>query len=331
MKRYAAHRTASAPASRTLASCALALSVAAFLAKRFGLIDADVFVLSFVAAAALALGAIFLALFAFHRVWTLGGPGVPAALTGLVLALLAIVPPALTVTMLVLRPGAHDLSTNRIDPPELTGRAAANGQPFLSWFDDTLERHVWPVVLEWKREGGATAAGSEPPSLYPDIVSRRYRISTAQLHAAGRKALEGLGWTLVDELPPDLLDASTRLQAQGSSQLLGLDHDVALRIRPDPVGALLDVRARSRSPLKDLTGNDDHIRSVFAEIDRVILETYGDLSRLAVDESEVTEDSLEPAPAEPSRETVPLPGFKPYFEEEDAPAPDGVELTDLEG
>ncbi|WP_422375231.1 DUF1499 domain-containing protein [Roseibium sp.] len=329
MKRYATHRTATAPASRTLASCALALAVVTFLAKRFGLIDADVFVLSFMVAAAVALIAILLAVFALHRVWALGGPGVPAALTGVVLGLLAIGPPALTVAILVLRPGGHDVSTDRLNPPELTSAGLSGEQPFLSWFDATLERDVWPALAQLKTDPLDVQAGTGPAMLYPDIVSRRYRISTAQLHAAGRKALEGLGWNLVDELPPDLLDVATRLQAVGRSQLLGLDHDVALRIRPDPVGALLDVRARSRTPLKDLTGNDDHIRGVFAEIDRVLLETYGDLSRLAVDEAEV--EGLEPEPVEEPRDTIPLPGFKPYFEEEDAPVPDGVELTDLEG
>lgn len=331
MKRYATHRTATAPASRTLASCALALAVVAFLAKRFGLIDADIFVLSFMVAAAVALLAILLALFALHRVWTLGGPGVPAALTGVVLGLLAIGPPALTVAILVLRPGGHDVSTDRIDPPELISAGVFSEQPFLIWFDATLVRDVWPVLAQLKTEPADTQEAAEQVTLYPDIVSRRYRISTAQLHAAGRKALDGLGWSLVDELPPDLLDVATRLQAVGRSQLLGLDHDVALRIRPDPVGALLDVRARSRTPLKDLTGNDDHIRGVFAEIDRVLLETYGDLSRLAVDDSEAEAEGLEPDPVEEPRNTIPLPGFKPYFEEEDAPAPDGVELTDLEG
>nr|MEC9421499.1 DUF1499 domain-containing protein [Pseudomonadota bacterium] len=68
MKRYAVYKTASAPASRTTGSVALALAAIAFLAKRFGLIDADVFVLSLIAAATIALAAILLALFGFHRI-----------------------------------------------------------------------------------------------------------------------------------------------------------------------------------------------------------------------------------------------------------------------
>lgn len=328
MKRYAVNRTASAPASRKLGAVALALSVAAFLGKRFGLIDADVFVLSLIGAAFIALSALVLAFYAFNRIWNHGGPGVPSALAGFVFGALALGPPALVVGMLVLHPGAHDLSTDRLDPPDMTTPAIAGGQPFLAWFDTTLQQHLWPSVTELTSR--APDGDLDAQARFPDIVSRRYRISTAQLHAAASKALEGLNWKVVDELPPDLLDAPTRLQAEGSSRLLGLKHDVTLRVRPDTLGALLDVRARARTPLKDLTGNADHIRTVFAEIDRVLLETYGDLARLAVDET-VVEEELQSEPVEEPRDTIPLPGFKPYVEEEDAPVPDGPELTDLEG
>lgn len=328
MKRYAVYRTASAPMSRKLGSIGLALAVIAFLAKRFGLIDADVFVLSLIAAAVIALFAIAVAFYAFNRIWLRGGAGVPAALTGTVFGLLAFGPPVLLVGLLVLRPGTQDLSTDTAEPPDLTAQTVSSDYPFLAWFDDTLENSLWPAFARMTR--GETQVATEQPARFPDIVSRRYRISTAQLHAAGAKALEGLNWQVVDELPPDLLDAATRLQAEGTSQLLGLKTDVVLRIRPDPVGALLDVRAKSRTPLKDLTGNADHIRSVFSEIDRVLLETYGDLARLAVDEGEL-EEPIQADPAEEPRETIPLPGFKPYFEDDDETVPDGLELTDLEG
>ncbi|ERP88421.1 MULTISPECIES: DUF1499 domain-containing protein [Stappiaceae] len=332
MKRYAVYKTASAPASRTTGSVALALAAIAFLAKRFGLIDADVFVLSLIAAATIALAAILLALFGFHRIWTYGGPGVPAALTGLFLGLLALATPVLVVGMLVMHAGASDLATNRTDPPELETNVASSEQPFLDWLNTALVEDVWPAVAAYTGAApGMTAmANSAEDRLYPDIVPRRYRISTAQLHAASVKALEGLNWQVVDELPPDLLDAPTYLQAEGTSQILGLKHDIVLRVRPDSVGALLDVRSRSRTPLKDLTDNADRIRLVFSEIDRVLLETYGDLARLSVDETELEED-LPAEPVEDLRETIPLPSFKPYFEDEDAPVAEGLDAVDLEG
>jgi hypothetical protein len=329
MKRYAVYRTATAPASRRLGAVGVALAAAAFLAMRFGLIDADVFVLSLAGAALIALAALALALFAFNRIWAHGGPGVSAAMAGMILSIVALAAPALVIGLLVLRPGTQDLSTDREDPPVFSVAPADADQPFLAWLDGTLQHRVWPAVPYLA--GGPQEAAEEAVALrFPDIVSRRYRISTAQLHAAGARALDNLNWTVVDELPPDLLDEATRLQAEGSSRLLGLKHDVALRIRPDAVGALLDVRSRARTPLTEFSGNADHIRNVFAEIDSVLLETYGDLSRLAVDET-AAEEEQQAEPLEEPRETIPLPGFKPYFEEDDSPVPDALGLTDLEG
>ncbi|POF34871.1 DUF1499 domain-containing protein [Roseibium marinum] len=329
MKRYAAYKSASAPVSRTSGAVGLAVAATALLAQRFGVIDADVFVLSLIAAAAVALLSLGLAISALYRIWTYGGPGIPAALWGFFFGGLALVPSALVLGLLVNRPGTIDLSTDRDEPPYLKLQAVSEEQPFLVWMNAMALEHVWPVLSKGSTAG--SVASSAQDTLYRDIVSRRYRIAPAQLHAAGAKAFEALNWTVVDELPPDLLDAPTRLQAEGTSRILGLKHDVTLRIRPDRVGALLDVRARSRTPLRDLAGNPDHIRAVFAEIDRVLLETYGDLARLSVEEDGLPREDLQPEPLEEPRETAPVPGFKPYFEEEDEPVADDLGVTDLEG
>lgn len=327
MKRYAVYRTAAAPASRTIGSIALALALVAFLAKRLNLINADVFVLSLIAAGMVALTAIVLALLAFQRIWSNGGPGVPSALFGICFGLLALAPPGLVIGMLVLQSGPDDLSTDRTDPPEMTERLVAANQPFLSWLNVTLGDYVWPAmaqVVDGKASDEATT-----PTKETDIVSRRYRISPAHLHVASGKALETLDWAIVEELPPDLLDAPTWMQAEGSTRILGLKHDIAVRIRPDTVGALLDVRSRSQTPLRDLTDNANRIRQLFAEIDRVLLETYGDLARLSIEEDGLEEEDLQPELVEDERDTIPLPGFKPYFETEEDLLPEELEGRDL--
>lgn len=328
MKQYAVYKTASAPVSRTIGAIALAIALTAFVAKRFGLVDADVFVLSLTCAAILAIVAIVAALAAFQRIWSYGGPGVSEALIGTFFGVLALVPPSIVIGTLVASPGANDISTDKIDPPELKSEKTASSQPFLNWATVKLEENVWPLV-----SGLSISPSSQGRDLSrnsADIVPRRYRIAPGQLHVAGAKALENLNWTVVDELPPDLLDAATRLQAEGVTRYLGLKFDVALRIRPDQVGALLDVRSRSRTPLQDLSTNAGQIRTVFAEIDRVLLETYGDLARLSVEEGEL-EDELTPEIVEDPREVVPLPGFKPYFGDDELSAPDDPDATDLEG
>lgn len=328
MKRYAVHRTAAAPASRAIGSIALAITVAAFLAQRFAVIEADVFVLSLVVAALIALVGFVTAIAAFQRIWTRGGPGVPAALTGALLAIVAFVPPVLVAAMLVANPGASDIATNETDPPAIKTNSVASQQPFLNWTAVAVEEKVWPLVFELSRAASIQAIA--PDHRTADIVPRRYRIAPGQLHVAGAKALENLNWTVVDELPPDLLDVASRLQAEGTTRALGLNFDVVLRIRPDRVGALLDVRARSRTPLRDLSSSAGHIRTVFAEIDSVLLETYGDLARLSVEEGD-EEEVLEPDTLEEPEEVIPLPGFKPYFEEEGDVLPGEPDVSDLEG
>lgn len=328
MKRYAVHRTASAPASRTIASVALAITVTAFAAKRFGFIDADVFVLSLLFSACVALLALLAACVAFQRIWSKGGPGVPAALTGVFFGLAALFPPAVVVGMLITSGGVNDIATNPVDPPELKTQALAEQQPFLNWTTDLLREKAFPLLSALSPQ--AALQGLKPDRRTVDIVPRRYRIAPGQLHLAGAKALENLNWTIVDELPPDLLDAATRLQAEGETRVLGLKFDVALRIRPDTVGALLDVRSRSRTSLRDLSTNAGQIRTVFEEIDRVLLDTYGNLARLSVDEGEEEED-LAPVVLEDQREVIPLPGFKPYFEDAETTDPAASDLPDLEG
>ena len=328
MKRYAAYKSTSAPASRKVGSVALALAVLAFLAKRLGFIEADVFVLSLVCAGVIALASLILAVVALHRIWSFGGEGLPAALTGMLLGGLALFAPGLVLGLLAMHSGTNDLSTDRQDPPAVRVLAFSEEQPFLAWVNQLLEDRPWQQLYVQPKKDQSRIASEDPD--HPDIVSRRYRIAPAQLHAASAKALDALGWTVVDELPPDLLDAPTRLQAEGATRVLGLKYDVALRIRPDAVGALLDVRSKSRTPLKDLSDNADHIRVVFVEIDQVLLETYGDLARLSVEETALEEDEPQIEPVEDPRDTIPQPGFKPYVEEEGLQQ-DDLGLTDLEG
>ncbi|WP_434053144.1 MAG: DUF1499 domain-containing protein [Roseibium sp.] len=328
MKRYAVHRTAAAPASRAIASVALAITVTAFFAKRFGFIDADVFVLSLLFSACVALLAFVAAVVAFQRIWSKGGPGVPAALTAVLFAVAALFPPTVVGGMMITSGGVNDVATNQVDPPELKMQAVVEQQPFLNWTTGFLKETAYPFLSGLPQQ--AALRRFEPDGRTADIVPRRYRIAPGQLHVAGAKALENLNWTIVDELPPDLLDAATRLQAEGETGILGLKFDVVLRIRPDSVGALLDVRSRSRTSLRDLSTNAGQIRTVFDEIDRVLLETYGNLARVSVEEGE-EEEELPPIVLEDQRDVIPLPGFKPYFEDTETIDPDAADLPDLEG
>ncbi|GAA0778018.1 DUF1499 domain-containing protein [Roseibium denhamense] len=329
MKRFAVYKTVAAPVSRTVGSIALALALVAVVAKRFGFVSADTLLLSLAAASAFAITAVVLGILALQRIWTFGGSGVGRALGGMVLGGVAIIPPALIILTAVGRPDLKDVATNLEDPPELSSALRSSDQPVVDWFSSTLSSRIWPVFHNVNAD--AASSVSMQTQLYPDIVPRRYRIPPAQLHVAGTKAVEELGWQIVDELPPDLLDAPTWLQAESRTHILGLKQDIAVRFRPDPVGTLMDVRSRSRTPLNDLSGNADRIRILLAEVDRVLLETYGDLSRLAVEEAADSDPALVQEPLVPAEPVLPVPGFKPYFEEEDTGPETASGWESLEG
>ena len=326
MKRFAVHKTSAAPLSRAIGSIGLALAAIALVAKRFGVLDVDTFILSSAAAAVLGAVALLCAIVAFWRIWSLGGPGIGEALGGTVLGIITLVPPIAVIGMVLLTPDLQDISTDLEGPPDLKAMQAVGRQPVASWISNKLQSEL--VQAYAGESAPVDLPGSIQDQLYPDIVSRRFRIPPGQLHRAVSKAVDTLGLTVVDELPPDLLDAPTHLQVVGITPVLGLAQDIALRVRPDPVGSLLDVRSRSRSPLRDLTGNADRIRIVFSEIDKVLLETYGDLARLSVEEE--FEEDVPEEPTEPLRDQLPLPGFKPYYESEEVTV-DGVDLDGLEG
>ncbi len=314
MKRYPVYRSKSAHVSQQLGTVALPVAIIAVLVHRFDLIDTTALVLSVLAGALLGSLAILLSLFSFARLWSLGGDGGTRALFGFVYGALALVPLALFASRLAAAPGMADVSTDLLDPPQfIAGLRNVEKAP-----PETLK-----VLFE-------LPSSAQQKDLYPDIVPRRYRIAPGQLHAAAREVALRNDWRVSFELPPDLLDAPTGLQVETATRLLGLKEDMVVRIRPDPVGALLDVRSASRFGVRGLTGNVDRVRSFFVEIDNVLRETYGRLEGISVSEedvlaSEQSEDAAdgnivgEAAQAVEERETIPVPAFKPYFEEDDGP------------
>lgn len=312
MKRYPIYRSTSARVSQRLGAVAVPVGILAVLANRAALIDPSEMVYSVLAAACLGLAAIILALVAFYRLWMRGGAGASRAVWGSISGLLAAVPLGVFVGQAILSPGMADVSTDWRDPPELKAVASVTNQ---------LSSGVLTSLF-------ALPGPSEQRDLFPDIVPRRYRIAPGQLHAAVMEVAERNGWEITYELPPDLLDAPTGLQVVARTPILGLKEDMVLRIRPDPVGALMDVRSASRFKVQGLTGNAERIRQLFSGVDEVLLETYGDLERVTVADGEQSGaggDAVEAAdniPQASEVERIPVPAFKPYFEGEDVDAPD---------
>jgi len=326
MKRYATYRSGLAPVARFFGGLSFAVVLLAVGLHRLGIIAPWVMSVSLVVAAALGLLAIALAVASLIRLWARGGYGYWNAQVAVVLGMGGLAPVCAIVWIWMVAPPLIDVATNPSDPPLVTrDEASTFRQANDAGLIERLIATRLPSGAVPSADGQAADAASLQQSLYEDIVPRRYRMSPARLHLAVRQAADQRGWTLKDELPPDLPDTETRAQFLARSPILGIGADISVRIRPDAVGALLDIRSVSHTPIPDYTGNADRIRALFSAIDVVLTDTYGSLDQLAVLEDEFEEEDSTPidsAPAQDTAPAIPLPGFKPYFEGGDAPSAD---------
>jgi len=296
VKRFRAGRSTTARLSRAAGTLALPVILVALISHKFGAIDPIAMAAGVAAGALLGILAILGAVWAFGSVWWTGRNGAGNAALGLVLGVMAVSPASGIAYGVMKFPEINDVSTTLADPPELPGRRS----------NDALI-----AKFELQRQS------------YPDIRSRRFRMQPAELHGAAMKVAQDSGWMVTSELPPEMLDAPTRLQAEARTPVLGFIDDVTVRIRPDRFGAILDIRSASRVGIHDLGANARRIRTFFAELDGVLQESYGDIAKLTVDEEDLAispdllEDELFDLPLlnedeEIKPEKIPLPRFKPF-------------------
>ncbi|ADZ71706.1 DUF1499 domain-containing protein [Polymorphum gilvum] len=296
-KRLPVRRSGLARWSRRVGAVGVPLILVAVGAHRIGAIDPEAMGWSLLLAVVLGALAVLFAFVASVMLWRRGGAGASDALRGFVYGTLALGPAIAAAVALVLYPPLNDVSTDLDDPPALSG----------------------PVRPAAAAAGDRRALQAEA---YPDIVPRRFRMEPGQLHAAVRKVVDKRGWAVAFELPPDMPDAGTRLQVVVRTPVLALTDDVAIRIRPDRFGALLDIRSASRLGSHDLGANATRIRTFFRDLDEALLESYGDLARLTVTEEEVAEAAARPVeelpllterPLGSDDGRVPLPTVKPFL------------------
>ncbi|MEP0233991.1 MULTISPECIES: DUF1499 domain-containing protein [Roseibium] len=315
MKRYPVFTSNIARLSRRVGAIALPVALLGVLAHRAGLLDPAQMSFSILLATILGIAALFLAAVGFLQLWNRGGTGAGHAFLGSIYGIAALLPAAALAMGPFLQNSALDVSTDPDDPPA-----------FLQGVDA-------PGTLDQLSRVFKVRSDVLPSS---DIVSRRYRMQPAELHFAALKAAQRNGWRIVAEIPPDLLDDPTGFQAEVKTPVLGLFEDVVVRIRPDRLGALFDMRSASRSVLQDLGGNSDRIRNFYGAVDDVLLETYGEIESIEVlGDGDVMEDDP-PEGASDARADgdteIPVPEFKPYVEgAEDSLSPDPGIPEDLEG
>ncbi|MTH96514.1 DUF1499 domain-containing protein [Roseibium sp. RKSG952] len=316
MKRLPTYRPETAHYAYRLGALAVAVFLITVAGYRFRFIDETILVLAAGGAGLLALSAVLLSGVSLWRLWRRGGEGSLAAFWGGLAGILVLAPFVWLGAGLRIAPSLPDISTDLVTPPEIRTSSLPGAMlPEPVW---TAPIEADPVSriqrLSLKDAPDTKEAQAE---FYPDIVPRRYRVPPARLHAAALVMAAENAWPVAYELPPDLLDEATALQLLVRDPVIGMEQTLALRIRQDPVGTLLDIRSVSPFALPGLSSNAERVRDVFDELDRVLLDTYGDLARIVVQEEEaglIGADEINDDASGGSVPVTPVPQFKPFFE-----------------
>lgn len=293
-------RSRSARVSYRAGLFAVPVLVIATLFFRGGLISAREFFPAMGLGFLLGAVAVIAGLGALVSLWEQGGIGWSKAVRGTLYGAIALVPAAIAIGGVVVYPRLNDISTDIADPPPIARYSGDDRPPP----DRSLQRQA-----------------------YPDLLSRRFRVTAAELHAAARRVIERRSWKIMGELSPTLPDDPSLIQAEVTSMVFGFTDDFVIRIRPDPFGARLDLRSASRIGEHDLGANAARIRLFQQDLDAVLLEAYGALEPVGEDDEAPLEEEelplLSDVPLEESEGPPPAPGRKPGEEAEGPLSLDG--------
>lgn len=283
-KRLPIRRSSAATYSRFAGVVAIPVIVLGAMLHRSGHIDTTTLFAILSVGFALALSAVVASGIGLLAVWQRGARGTGAALRGLFFGLIALAPALVVAGAVIYYPRLTDISTDLETPPAL---------------EITSERP----------EGESDLQPDLQKAAYPDIVPRRFPVGTAQLFAAVDQVIKSRGWTVAQQLAPAMNDDPGAIQVETHSLLLGFIDDMTVRIRPDPIGARMDIRSASRVGAHDLGANARRIRGFLESVDAVLTEAYG-----ITDMPESDTAPVEGLPEEYEKlnePEIPVPGDKP--------------------
>ncbi|KZK90236.1 hypothetical protein PsAD46_01760 [Pseudovibrio sp. Ad46] len=266
--------------SRRIGAIAIPFLILSVAGHYFELFNTEVLLVLFVIGFFMGAAAIVLAAMAVVDLWNNGGKGFGNSFLGTFYGAIVLAPLFIATLGLYLFPPLNDVSTDMDEPPALIAGDR---------IDDEIEQDKQLMQK----------------ASYPDIVPRRFRLPPPELHNAVSSVASSMGWKVIYELPAGFPDEPTYLLMEARMPYFSLKDDVAIRIQPDRVGTLLDIRSASRFGSHDFGTNARRIRGFLASLDKVLLQNYGITAR--VEEPElVLQDEAEEPPRIKISERVPL-------------------------
>jgi hypothetical protein len=173
-------------------------------------------------------------------------------LVGLLGSAVVLVPTAYDVYRAKTSPHIHDISTDTDQAPVFlalkTQRSGAR----------TPASYEGPETAQGP-DGKTASTAALQRKYYPDIYSKADLTAPDKLFDRALKTAYRMGWHVVAVAPKE-----GRIEATDTSLLFGLTDDIVIRVKPAGMGARLDIRSKSRTPVwrdSDIGKNAARIRS----------------------------------------------------------------------
>lgn len=234
--------------SRRLALFALPVLIVAGGVARWGRVDTLASLAAVGSGLLLSALAICLALIAFTVIWIGGYRGARRAFTGLLLGAAVLAYPAFIAASNYALPALSDVSTDVASPPVF--RVAAS------------ERRADENPIDYPGQRIAIMQ----LAAYPDIGPIVLNLPLIEVQALALDVARNKGWRIVagEEAAPE--NAEVQIEAVAKSLLLGLESDIAIRLRPQDRGTRVDMRAASRFGTADFGANAEYIRDYMSNL-----------------------------------------------------------------
>lgn len=296
-------RSIAAAWSRGLGRFAVLLALIALALHRVGMLELPNTVAAVLLATVLAAFVLGLAIIGFFMLWHIGAKGGHASFSGMVMALLILIPVGLAASRFVLLPRIHDISTDVQNPPE--------------WLEEPEIKRSWIS----RSDGSRPEARQLQIQAYSQITGRRYEGAIDRVLLAVQTVAREKKWTqvanvgveaLVDGLEPSSGDAASQdaasqsngeadperaplpaprpniedeslapmpsyavVQYRARTLVLGIPQDVLIRLSEEEQTTFVDMRAATRDGEHDFGINADLIRSFLRDLDLQLLGIAG--------------------------------------------------------
>ncbi len=164
---------------------------------------------------------------------------------GVLLGVLAFVPPWWLARQAGALPAIHDISTDTVNPP-----------PFVAILPLRANAPNSPVY------GGAEVAAQQHAA-YPDIQPLHFGQPPVAVLAAAASVASAMDWKIVADRADD-----GRLEATAATPWFGFKDDVVIRVQAYGSGSRLDIRSESRLGGSDIGANAARIRDFSARLNK---------------------------------------------------------------